>query len=85
MLFTKGHPKIAGRAKGTPNKETMTKLESRAYFEEVTSQRLSEIISRLPPSYIAKNKSKIMLAIQKAERLRGDGSLVNLSDSVQRN
>lgn len=62
----------------------MTKLESRAYFEEVVSQRLPEIISRLPPSYIAKNKSKIMLAIRKAERLRGEGSLASLSNSVRK-
>jgi hypothetical protein len=85
MAFIKGHPKIAGRAKGTPNRKILTRMECRAIFDEVTSRRLPEIISRLSPSYIAKNRLRIILAIQKAERLRGEGSLASLSDSVQGN
>jgi hypothetical protein len=64
----------------------MTMAECRAIFEERTSERLPDIISKLPPRYITKNKHKIELAIQKAEHIlsnRRRDSLGTHSDSVR--
>jgi len=82
MPSTNRNPRPADSGEGALDRKILTKDEYRAIFEEITNQRLPEIISRLPPSYIAKNKQRIMLAIQKAERLRGEGSLAAHSDSV---
>ena len=41
------------------NISAMTMAERRAIFEEKVNERLPEIIAKLPPRYIAKNKAKI--------------------------
>jgi hypothetical protein len=68
------------------NISAMTMAERRAIFEEKVNERLPEIIAKLPPRYIAKNRQKIELAIQKAEKMSADrrhDSLETLSDSVR--
>ena len=68
------------------NISAMTMAERRAIFEEKVNERLPEIIAKLPPRYIAKNRQKIELAIQKAEKMfanRRHDSLETLSDSVR--
>jgi hypothetical protein len=51
MPFIKGHRKMGGRAKGTPNKETMTKLERRAYFERRAQEKFDDWIEKCRPEY----------------------------------
>ena len=68
------------------NITVMTMAERRAIFEERTNERLPEIIAKLPPRYIAKNRQRIELAIQKAEKMlanRRQDFLETLSDSVR--
>ncbi len=42
-----------GRPEGSKNKETLLKEERRAIFDRMASERWEEIISQLPPTYIA--------------------------------
>ncbi len=54
MPFKKGqiaNPK--GRPVGSKNRETLIKEERRAIFDKLASERWEEIISQLPPTYIA--------------------------------
>ncbi len=54
MTFVKGQSgNPAGKKPGTLNGETLTKLERRAMFDKLVSQRWEQIVSELPPSYIA--------------------------------
>ena len=53
MPFQKGHKKIAGREKGTLNRETLTKLERRAIFDKQISQHWEDTIAKLRPEYVA--------------------------------
>ena len=51
MPFTKGHQKIGGRAKGCLNKETLTKIERRAYFDKRAQEKFDEWIDFCRPEY----------------------------------
>jgi hypothetical protein len=53
MAFQKGHTKLGGRKKGSLNKETLSKLQARAVFNEKISQKWEETIDKLPATYIA--------------------------------
>jgi hypothetical protein len=53
MPFEKGHKLAKGRIKGSKNVATLLKEERRAMFDAEISQRWKEIISQLPPAYIA--------------------------------
>ena len=50
MPFKKGE---GGRPKGSKNVATLLKEERRARFDYLVSQRWDEVVSQLPPSYIA--------------------------------
>lgn len=50
MPFTKGN-KLGGRNKGSLNKETLTKLERRAYFEKRAQEKFDEWIDKVRPEY----------------------------------
>lgn len=52
MTFQPGN-KLGGRTPGSKNKETLVKEERRRIFEERASEMWEEIISKLPPTYIA--------------------------------
>lgn len=48
MPFKKGE---GGRHKGSLNKETLTKLERRAYFEKRAAEKFDEWIDKVRPEY----------------------------------
>ena len=59
MPFTKGHKLSKGRQVGSLNKETLTKLEARARFDEKVAARWDEVIDKLIarfPVYVADQK-----------------------------
>jgi hypothetical protein len=51
MAFAKGHQKIGGRAKGTPNYETLTRLERKTQFDRLAAQRFESWIDTCRPEY----------------------------------
>ena len=52
MPFKKGQSgNPAGKPKGTLNKETLTKLERRAYFEKRAQEKFDEWIDKVRPEY----------------------------------
>jgi hypothetical protein len=51
MPFIKAHQKIGGRAKGALNKDTLTKLERRAYFDRRAQEKFDEWIEKIRPEY----------------------------------
>lgn len=52
MTFQPGN-KLGGRTPGSKNKETLAKEERRAIFEQRASEMWEDVISKLPPQYIA--------------------------------
>ena len=57
--FQKGHEPMGGRPPGSLNKETLTKLEARARFDEKVAARWDEVIDKLIasfPVYVADQK-----------------------------
>lgn len=52
MSFPKGN-KLGGRPKGSKNVATLLKEERRAIFEQRASEMWEEVITKLPPTYIA--------------------------------
>lgn len=57
--FQKGHEPMGGRPLGSLNKETLTKLEARARFDEKVAARWDEVIDKLIasfPVYVADQK-----------------------------
>jgi len=77
MPFTKGHAKIGGRAKGTPNYETLTKLERKAQFDKLAAQRFEHWIETCRPEYgldrflgKAKDEVEIVTREEPSERIK---------------
>lgn len=69
MAFQKGHP---GYRKGIPNRSTLLKEERRAIFEQKATEMWEDIISKLPPTYVAdqfmgKAPDKIDLKVEETE------------------
>jgi len=77
MPFTKRHQKIGGRAKGTPNYETLTKLERKAQFDKLAAQRFERWIDTCRPEYgldrfLGKVKDEVEIVTKKepSERIK---------------
>ena len=81
MPFKKGE---GGRAKGALNKETLTKLERRAYFEKRAAEKFDEWIDKVRPEYgldqfLGKVKDTIEIVEKKepSERIKELGKKLN--------
>jgi hypothetical protein len=90
MPFKKGE---GGRPKGSVNKETLTKLEARARFDEKVAARWDEVIDKLIaqfPVYVADQKmgkaaDVIEATIKKtpSERIKAIAEMLKNADSTK--
>ena len=86
MPFQKGN-KLGGRTKGSLGKETLTKLERRAYFEKRAQEKFDEWIDKCRAEYgldqflgKAEDKIEVILKKEPSERIKQIAEMLKNAD-----